>query len=125
MRHAGLENVAYCDTDGLLVNSEGSHRLDAAGLPGLRPKQRYRRIEVLGPRQLVIEGRLKAAGIPSRAVRVGDQTWRGEVWRSLPVALGAGETDTVVIASRTWDVAGVDHRRAHLPGGLTEALRAD
>lgn len=122
MRVAGLDTVAYVDTDGLMVSSAGSERLSGSGLPGLRLKSAWRHVEILGPRQLVLEGRLKAAGVPSKATREGEHDWRADVWRSLPVSLAHGESDRVVITERTYNLVGTDHRRAHDPGGRTSPL---
>ena len=122
MLEAGLGHVAYVDTDGLLVDAEGSENLRAAELPGLRLKSSWRHVEVLGPRQLVLDGRLKAAGVPSKARRAPGGKWEGEVWRSLPVSLGAGELSEVRVQGREWSITGTDHRRAHLADGATAAL---
>lgn len=122
MATAGLDHVAYVDTDGLIVDADGSAALDAATLPALRPKSRWRRAQVLGPRQLVLDGRLRASGVPSAAVRTGPQTWNAEVWRSLPASMRSGELDRVVIRDRSFRMTGVDRRRAHLPDGSTSAL---
>ncbi len=119
---AGRENVAYCDTDAVIVNPEGARRLEAAQVPGLRVKGQWGSVEILGPRQLVLNGKLRAAGVPARAVRNGAYGWRGEVWRSLPASIGAGEIDRVVVRDREWRITGVDHRRAHLDGGLTAPI---
>jgi hypothetical protein len=124
MAVAGVDHLAYVDTDGVLVDEAGADRLRDAALPGLREKSRWRRVEVLGPRQLVLDGRLRAAGVSSRAVRVGPQSWAGEVWQGLGAALATNQTGAVAVTSRTWRLRGTDHRRAHCAGGLTEALPA-
>lgn len=123
MQVAGFDSIAYVDTDGLLVDPHGSERLAAAELPGLRMKSKWRTAEILGPRQLVLDGRLRAAGIPSSAVRTGPRTWEAEVWRSLPASLRRGELDSVTITDRRFALRGTDHRRAHVAGGRTVALR--
>lgn len=125
MLAAGRENVAYVDTDGLFVNAAGSKLLAAAKLPGLRAKSAWGNVEVLGPRQLVLGGKLRVAGVPSSAVRVGPRTWTADVWRSLPASLRSGESDRVVLNGRTFSLKGVDRRRAHLVGGATAALDLD
>ena len=124
MQTAGLDDLAYVDTDGVLVTARGSARLREAALPGLRLKSSWRRVTVLGPRQLVLDGRLRAAGVPSKATRSGPSSWSGEVWRSLPASLGAGEQSEVRVSSRTWEVVGTDHRRHHLADGATSAIEA-
>lgn len=123
MRIAGLDHVAYVDTDGLLVDAEGLARLNAAALPGLRVKSAWSHVEVLGPRQLILDGKLRAAGVPGKAVRTGARSWSGEVWRSLGGSLAQGEQDRVVLTERTWVMRGVDTRRAHLADGATAPVR--
>ncbi len=123
MLAAGLENVLYVDTDGLIVNPAGARALAAAALPGLRPKTRWRSVEVLGPRQLVLDGKLRASGVPSRSVRTGPQTWQSEVWRSLSASLRAGETNSVTITDRSFRLVGVDRRRLHAQDGSTGPIR--
>lgn len=125
MTTAGLDHVAYVDTDGLIVDPHGARALDAAQLPGLRPKTAWQRVEVFGPRQLVLSGELRAAGIPRSAQRSGPRTWDAEVWRSLPASLRHGELDRVVVADRRFTIRGTDHRRRHVAGGGTVPLRVD
>lgn len=123
MTTAGLEHVAYVDTDGLIVDPAGSAALAAAGLPGLRRKARYKVLRVYGPRQFVADDKLKAAGIPKGATYLGGGRWGGQVWESLPAALSTGRPGEVRINGRTWNLAGTDERRRHLPGGFTEPYR--
>lgn len=123
MRVVGADHLAYVDTDGLLVDTEGLRRIDAAQVPGLRLKASYGHVEVLGPRQLVLDGKLRAAGIKKGAIRTANGTWEGRVWRSLAGSLSQGELDRVTIADREWVLSGTDNRRAHLDGGRTAPLR--
>lgn len=125
MRVATTDNVAYVDTDGLLVNAKGRDLLDAAELPGLRVKSIWQRVEVLGPRQLVLDGRLRAAGVPATAVRVGPSSWAGSVWRTLGGSLADRDPSTVTVSDRVWTLKGVDHRREHLAGGRTAPIRVE
>lgn len=125
MLTAGLDQVVYVDTDGLIVTPDGASKLQAASLPGLRMKSRWRHVEVYGPRSIVTDGRLRASGVSSKATRVGQRRWDGEVWRSLPTSLVRHELGSVVIAPRSWTLSGVDHRRAHLTNGATGAIRVD
>lgn len=122
MTTAGLGHVAYVDTDGLIVDSAGSANLAAAALPHLRVKSRWESVRVLGPRQIVLRGELRAAGVPRTAVQVSRDRWSAEVWRSLAASLRQGETDRVVVRDRTFTLTGKDRRRGHLPGGVTSTL---
>lgn len=125
MTVAGFDHVAYVDTDGLIVDRIGARALTAAAIPGLRPKSTWGSVEVLGPRQLILDDRLRVAGVPSSATRVGARTWDAEIWRSLPASLRQGETDRVVVRGRRFELRGVDHRRLHLPRGLTAPICVD
>lgn len=121
MQRAGLENVAYVDTDSLLINAAGSAELRRLRIPGLRPKGTWRSVEVLGPRQLVLDGGVKASGLPRNARKGSDGTFTAEVWRQVDTSLKAGEATTVVIADRRQRLRGTDRRRDHLDGGRTAA----
>lgn len=123
MRVAGADHVAYVDTDGLLVDADGLAALAEVEIPGLRLKATWAHVEVLGPRQLILDGRLRASGVPSKAVRTGERTWAGEVWRSLGGSLALGQTDRVVVQDRSWTMRGVDRRRIHLADGATAPIR--
>lgn len=121
MQAAGLEHVAYVDTDGLLVDAEGSRALERASIVDLRAKAVHRSATVLGPRQLVLGATLRAAGVRAAAVRVGRQRWAMDVWRQLSTSLSAGEADRVRVSPRTVSLVGTDHRRDHQARGLTAA----
>lgn len=120
---AGLENVAYVDTDSLIVNRAGSELLEAftaaGGGWGLRPKSDHRLLEVYGPRQLVTAGSPRVAGLPRQPERIGPNRWAGDQWEGLAAALAKGHTDRVVIRRAAFTLRGVDNRREHLAGGLT------
>lgn len=119
METAGLDNVAYVDTDALIVNAKGSARLKERRIPDLRVKRSWRTVEVLGPRQLVLGGELRAAGVPRKAAKTGERTYTGEVWRQLSTSLKLGQPDSVVVGQRRYTTNGTDHRREHLAKGRT------
>lgn len=125
MLAAGLEQVVYCDTDGVIVTPAGHEALVAADVDGVRPKSEYRQVEILGTRQLILDQRLKAAGIPKGAVPAGRNRWSADVWTQPATALLRGETDRVTIKRRTYRLVGGDHRRVRLAGGTTEAVRVE
>jgi hypothetical protein len=126
MRVAGLEHVAYVDTDSLIVDRTGHRRLDAfvrdGGGWGLRVKGTYDHLDVLGPRQLVVNGRGRIAGVPKGAVQVRPNVWAGTKWDGMTTTLATQELDVVRVRETEWKVRGVDHRRAHLRGHKTAAL---
>ena len=123
MTIAGLDRVAYVDTDSLIVDPVGHRRLVSAAVPGLRVKSVWHGLRVLGPRQIVTQGLLRAAGIPKGARTAGDDEWEGDVWDGLGTSLASGVVDEVHVTRRTFRLAGVDRRRQHVDGGLTEAVR--
>lgn len=123
---AGPENVAYCDTDSVIVNPYGDVLLNIAvwdgKLWGMRRKSEWRKLTVIGPRQLILDDHHRVAGISQGAERVGLTTWVGERWEGLATAAEAGRTSEVVIRPTTWELTGVDRRRRHLEDGTTEAI---
>lgn len=123
MATAGFANLAYVDTDSVIVNEEGHALLNAATedgkLWGLRHKDTYKMLKVLGPRQIIVNGKQRIAGIPRKATNVGHGKWIGETWQGLSAALAEGRYDSVVIRPADWKPKGTDRRRLHLPGGAT------
>lgn len=124
---AGPENVAYCDTDSVLVNDEGDRRLDLADLRaeiwGLRRKGQWRDLEVLGPRQVVSASERRLSGVPGGARPQPGGRFSGRVTEGLEQATLAGRADRVLLRERSWKITGTDRRRVHLAGGMTEAVR--
>lgn len=123
MRAAGLDHLAYVDTDSVLVDDQGRARLEAAiaagELWGLRRKGETRSVVVDGPRQLRFGRSVRYAGVPREGRRLRGGEWAAERWESITGAFGHGRADEVVIAEATWVRRATDRRRAHLPGGLT------
>jgi hypothetical protein len=70
---AGLDQVLYCDTDGLVVSDVGYRRLVLAGLmtgegPGcLRVVGRYDEVEFIAPKHYRLGARSVCAGVPLEA----------------------------------------------------------
>lgn len=126
MNVAGLDHVAYVDTDSLIVDRAGSHRLqalcDETGAYGLRVKRAFTQLNILGPRQLFTDGTPQIAGMAKGARQVGPTKWVGESWEGAETALKRGRPDSVVITPRAWDVKGRDTRRGHNDDGTTFAL---
>jgi hypothetical protein len=124
---AGPDNVVYCDTDSVIVNKTGNRVLqsyvDQGHGWGLRTKQTLRSLTIMGPRQMVINGRGRIAGVPNRAVQVEPGKWAGERWDGMQSTLSSGSPDVVVVRDATWRVNGTDRRRLHLEDGRTAALR--
>lgn len=126
---AGLDHTAYADTDSLITDKVGTERIarwvaDGSGW-GLRKKTRWNTLRIMGPRQLVVNGRHRIAGVPTMAIPNGENEWIGERWEGVETTLASQTPDIVVVRDATWRVKGVDHRRSHLPGGATAPLRVE
>lgn len=123
----GPESVYYIDTDSLIVGSRGYHRYralaDRPEMAGLRVKRRFRGYSIAGPRQIIIGGEPRIAGLPKGSKRIGEWQFQGHVWRGLDEAIKHGEADKVRITSRTFRIMKLDRRRRGLPDGTTEPLR--
>lgn len=113
IRIAGYDNVLYMDTDGLLANREGNDRLLEHRRLGtsweskeFRPKSVYDTVHVLGPKQLVLDGTPRVAGLPSRArKRNKDGSYSVEVFETFRGALETGHLDGVTVTRRNWRAA--------------------
>lgn len=123
MRAAGLDNVVYVDTDAVMVTPRGSRNIaaavDAGQLAGLRLKAKYERLEVIGPRQLIVDGHLRVAGVRGTATRTGPRTFSTEAWRGIGESLKRREAATVKVIDRTVRLRGATGRRQLLAGGRT------
>lgn len=126
---AGAWNVLYMDTDSVLVTDEGDARLRE--LPGeltsefLIHKASWDKGVIHGPRNLELERDRRLAGVPRKAVRTGDSTFDGEVWRSLKASLARAELDHVAVLPRSFKVRSVDPRRKRVEGGTTIPYRME
>lgn len=120
---AGFDHVVYMDTDSLIVDPTGSERLLQAAVPGLRRKSVHDTLEVLGPRQIITGGQLRASGVPRGAVRVSPDEWESDVWAQLGTSLAQHEPELVRIVTRRIRLKGLDRRRAHVIHGQTEPFR--
>lgn len=116
---AGLDHVLHVDTDGLIVDQDGDAALAAKELPGCRRKRVYRELEIIGARQLVLDGEPRAAGLQRRAVPVGGLSYEVEEWQRAMASLAAGRPDRVVIVPRRKTLVGNDVRRVRMPDGAT------
>ena len=127
MRNAGLEHVYYVDTDSVLLDYEGHELMEAYAREhpelGWRVKGIYRRAEIHGPRQLLLESEQRISGVPKRAKRTGPSRFEGEVWQRAAAGLAKGRHGQVHVSDRKWHLTWSDSRRRHLDDGTTEALR--
>lgn len=117
----------YMDTDSLLV--EGKHAARVAAIAkahpewGLRLKRSWRRITILGPRQIVTGDRVRVSGVPRRAQLLADGSLAGEIRESLRSSIQNARPAQVRVTPRRWHLREVDRRRLVGPDGWTEAVR--
>lgn len=123
MRAAGFENLAYCDTDSVIVNQIGDYELsdwlDAGQGWGMRRKSTWRNLTVMAPRQLILDDHHRVSGVSAGAERVGPLAWAGERWEGLTQAAEHGRSTAVMVRPTLWQLQGTDNRRRHLPDGST------
>jgi len=126
MQVAGTDNLVYVDTDSLLVNAKGHAKLrgvaEESSHTVLTHKATWAKAEVTGPRNLVLESDRKIAGVPRRAVRIGDHVFEGEVWAGIKTSLSGRQLDNVAVQKRLFEVTALDQRRRHLPDGTTRPI---
>lgn len=108
LQAAGRENVAYLDTDGLIVNAAGQERLEAAlaagQLPGLRVKRRLKRLEVWGPGAYQVDGVPRVKGLPTKVRPLKAGGWSGERWQGVLHAAEAGDVTRPLVKRDSWRV---------------------
>lgn len=130
IERAGRENVAYCDTDSLLVNDAGYERLadllDDEALGGLKLECTTTRVILRGPKDYVIGDKVKIKGVRRTAEWLDDNTVRQERWRGLKGQLQDGDLTmptTAIITkrlSRAYTKGTVDKRGRVHPLVLSE-----
>lgn len=127
MQTAGLENLYYVDTDGIICNRRAAKRIDAAladgAMPGLRLKGTYNGGSFRAPRNIDLGDERRVNGAPRKAERLTSGVYRGEVWESLPAALRRRHAEKVFVHEREFHISDNDPRRLHLADGATAPLR--
>lgn len=126
MRHIGLQDVWYVDTDSVLVDATGHDRMlqIASERPEMawRVKGIHRYAEIHGPRQIILDNVPRIAGMPKKARRTGRDTWEGEVWQRMGGALERGDITRARVLDHQWVMRWDDRRRTHTAHGRTEAV---
>lgn len=123
MSLVGFDHLAYVDTDGMIVDRVGHRIMEEWASPLWREKGRWAELEILGPRRLITDGKLRASGIPKGAVPVGGDRWAGELWRSQVAAYEQRNDGTVAVRRRLWKLGTKDFRRVSGVDGSTAAFR--
>ena len=126
---AGLDHVAYVDTDSLFTTREGSARLGAymesgAGW-GVRVKHHHYKVTIHGPRQLIERDGPRVSGLPKAAVRSREsERYMAQMTEGFKQGAGSGHAREVVSTERTFKLKPSDKRRLHNDDGTTEARSA-
>jgi len=123
MMQVGLANVAYCDTDSIIVRKYVDADIGAGGAwppsPLWSVKGEYSRMVINGPRNLFCEDARRVSGLPLRARQVAPLEFTGQVMRSIKESMRAGELDCVTHIPRKFVLDAPDLRRQHMPDGST------
>lgn len=123
MQAIGIEHVVYVDTDAVIVGPGALATIDRLRGRNLVRKAHWRRIEIIGTRRIVLDGDLRAAGVPHDAERVGEHEWSAEAWDGVASSLASGDPSTVMITKRSIRLKPQDSRRVHLHDGSTAPVR--
>ena len=96
IQDAGKENVAYVDTDALLVNTVGlgklHHRIAPNELGALKAVGTYDRVRVFGKKNYQLDSHLVRAGLRHDAVELGDSAVRQDARQSVARQIHSGES---------------------------------
>lgn len=99
------ENVLYCDTDSLFVNSEGYSKLSASmnahELGKLKLEGTADEITIRGPKRYIFGSKERNKGIRKDAVKVRDGVYVQDQFEGFAGALRKARTDTVRITRVT------------------------
>lgn len=121
---AGLDHVAYVDTDALIVDEVGHRALADAVASGqlgsLRDKGVVKNLTIKAPRWIEGAGYTKRAGVPNGARSTGARTFAGETWEGFGESIAGGHPDTVVVRDWQGEMVALDWRRRHVAKGRTE-----
>lgn len=72
----------------------------------MRFKDSYRRVEVIGPQHVVLDGRPRMAGVPRSAWRAGDGRWVARLWPGITWQAAHGPPGTYTRPVQPFRVAG-------------------
>ena len=98
MQVAGKENLFYCDTDSLFVNSAGLEKLkrfmDDTKLGKLKLESQTETLTIYGLKDYIIDTKTVIKGIKKSAIRIAQGEYQQEQWPSLQGLLVRGDVHT-------------------------------
>lgn len=123
---AGAGNVHYQATDSLLVSRAGYGRMVDAGMIDpcemgkFKLEKTYAWVNIKNVNYLETDLGLKAAGIPKKYKRTGEDEYEIQVFESFDEALAAKRLNEVWVRTQRRRLSAHFHRRRVLSGGKTE-----
>lgn len=105
MQEAKQENVYYCDTDSLIVNSTGiqsiQHLIHNTQLGLLKIEGQSTHLIILGAKDYTFDLEVKHKGIPKKAIELSPNKWEYQQFRGAKTWLSSGMTPNVEVYTRT------------------------
>lgn len=103
MEQAGKENVFYCDTDSLFVNTDGYIRLKdyikENTLGALEVKREGTKLVIYGAKHYQLDLAMRRKGIRANAKEIDKSVFQQELWPSLSSMIRKGQIDDYTILS--------------------------
>ncbi len=98
---AGKENVYYCDTDSLWVNTEGLENLttllDDTELGKLKIEKEASELIINAPKDYSYDGLVRLKGIKSNSTKISESVYEQEQWPKIPGQIRKGDINNYVI----------------------------
>lgn len=127
IREAGVRDVAYCDTDSLLVSERGALRLQGQwigdGLGKLQVEATMLEAMIHGPKDYVMGPKRRTKGVRQNAVWTGPNTVEQDHWFGLKGLVATGDISAPRVKRITKRLARVYKKGKTLPGGRTRPWR--
>jgi hypothetical protein len=123
-----LDELISCNTDGVVIRPRGYVDLAKLGADTwpLKPRVKgmYRRLEVISPQHLIIDGKPRLAGVAYNADRTGPSTWAWQTWPGLGRQIEMRSAAGYVRENRKVDLSRVPVARWVLEDGTTVPPRS-
>ena len=127
MNAAGLDNVAYCDTDSLLVNAQGRRNLEdvhvGEQLGQLQHEGTFDNVVLRGPKDYVMGSKRRHKGVRSKATWLDENTAQQDQWSGLAGLVTQGDVSAPRVKRVTKHLRRVYLKAEVLPRGRTRPWR--
>jgi len=105
MQLAGQGNYFYCDTDSLIVNTEGLRKLkkelSPTNLGGLKIIEESKQVTIWGLKDYSTDNKSVIKGVRKNAVKIADDIYEQELWPSFTGLLRKGKVNTYTVQTTT------------------------